>query len=65
LGIRGYKYAEREIAKYARELGFIIVKPGNKAHIKIDGIKRLVSILKNAGVYDEFYDDKGKLINGL
>ncbi len=61
LRIRGYIFSEREIAKYSRELGFTIVKPRNKAHIKVDGEARLKEILKNAGVYKEFYDSEGKL----
>ena len=61
LSQRGYIFSEREIAKYNRELGFTIVKPRNKAHIKVDGKARLKAILKNAGVYDDFYDVDGRL----
>lgn len=58
---RGYTHSEREIAKYARELGFTIVKPRNKAHIKVNGEARLKAILNRAGVYDDFYGEDGKL----
>lgn len=63
LRMRGYNFSEREIAKYSREFGFTIVKPHNKAHIKVNGKARLWDILKNAGVYDDFYDAEGKLRN--
>ena len=58
---RSYIYNEREIAGYSRELGFTIVKPRNKAHIKVDGKARLKAILEKAGVYDDFYNVDGKL----
>ena len=61
LGQRGYIFSEREIARYARELGFTVVKPRNKAHIKVDGRARLKSILRKAGVYVDFYDADGNL----
>jgi hypothetical protein len=61
LSKRAYIFSEREIAKYARELGFKIVKPRNKAHVKVEGEARLKEILKTAGVYNSFYDDEGNL----
>lgn len=53
---RGYNYFERDISKMARDLGFIIVKPSNKAHIKVEGIQRLKDIASKAGVQLESED---------
>ena len=47
---RGYDYTEREIVKAAKELGFSLVYPHNKAHIKVEGEQRLVDIAARAGV---------------
>ena len=52
---RGYNYTEREIVKAAKELGFALAYPHNKAHIKIEGVQRLIDIAARAGV------DKGQL----
>jgi len=54
---RGYRYDERQITKAAKELGFTIVYPHNKAHIKIVSEQQLAEITKKAGIAQEFCDE--------
>jgi hypothetical protein len=52
---RGYEYSERQIVKAAKELGFGIAYPHNKAHIKIEGEQVLRDIAARAGVGDDLF----------
>lgn len=50
---RGYNYTEKQIAKAARDLGFRVYYPQNKAHIKVEGEELLKSIGARAGYCEE------------
>jgi hypothetical protein len=54
---RGYQYDERQIVKLAKDLGFTIVKPHNKAHVKFLSRQQLDDILERAGVSGDFYEE--------
>ena len=57
---RGYVNChERQIVKEARDLGFEIVKPKNKAHIKINSIDELKRIIeKNSYSLEDFFEEE-------
>jgi len=46
---RGYDFSEKEIVSYAKALGFTVVYPHNKAHLKVEGLQRLHDIYERAG----------------
>ncbi|MFC1903889.1 hypothetical protein ACFLW9_03295 [Chloroflexota bacterium] len=62
---RGYVLNERQIAKLARELGFTIKKPKNKAFIKVICEEELRKIFENAGVSQNFDDESDESEGGV
>lgn len=52
-----YLVIEREIVRFAKELGFTVVYPHNKAHIKVESEQQLRDIAESAGFSDGFYDE--------
>jgi len=52
---RGYDYTERQIVKAAKELGFGVAYPHNKAHIKVEGEQVLREIATKAGVGSDLF----------
>ena len=53
---------EREIVRFAKELGFVVVYPHNKAHIKVENEQQLRDIAKGAGFLEGFYDEVESLL---
>jgi hypothetical protein len=55
---------EREIVAFAKELGFKVVYPKNKAHIRVESEQQLRDITEGAGFSEGFYDEiEGLLTN--
>lgn len=52
---RGYDYTERQIVKAAKELGFGLAYPHNKAHIRVEGEPVLRDIAARAGVGNDLF----------
>ena len=50
---RGYFYTEKQIAKAAKDLGFTVYYPQNKAHIKIEGGELLSRVKTKVGLPEE------------
>ncbi|MFC1956674.1 hypothetical protein ACFLVY_00015 [Chloroflexota bacterium] len=57
LNDRGYHLIERNIVKIARELGFHIVYPQGKAHVKIISLEQLKEIVERAGASKYFFEE--------
>lgn len=54
--IRGYFFNEKQITKTAKELGFNVVYPHNKAYIKVECEAQLEAIMEKAGISEKLRD---------
>jgi hypothetical protein len=54
---RDYGHNEKTVTQLARQLGFTIVKPQNKAHIKVESETKLKAIIDRAEV-SQYFDEK-------
>ena len=62
---RDYLLNERQIVKLARDLGFTLVYPKNKAHIKVTSMRELQEIFEKSGSGSNFDNDGDEELTGL